>query len=173
MLSCTGNALVCLYCTRPNRAPTPQSKMPRYISISPLMPPNPANLTSLREGILMSASPANTLVARPNKQNAASAHKEILVFFIKRCRGRRLTKLPIAANHFWQRTLQKLNWIEPKHDGFTSFRRIVRACCPNGTERGCPTRSSQKGQMSAQNSTGFGVSNVLQLGQPRSAPSPK
>jgi hypothetical protein len=31
------------------------------------------------------------------------------------------------------------------------------ACCPNGTERGCPTRSNPDCQMSARNSTGFGV----------------
>src|SRR5450759_4846016 len=31
------------------------------------------------------------------------------------------------------------------------------ACCPNGTERGCPTRSSLDCRMSARNSTGFGV----------------
>ena len=34
---------------------------------------------------------------------------------------------------------------------------ILRACCPNGTERGCPTRSHQDCQMSARNSMGFGV----------------
>ena len=34
---------------------------------------------------------------------------------------------------------------------------VSRACCPNGTERRCPTRSSQDCQMSALNSMSFGV----------------
>jgi len=33
--------------------------------------------------------------------------------------------------------------------------RILSECCPKGTERGCPTRSSLDCQMSARNSTGF------------------
>ena len=35
------------------------------------------------------------------------------------------------------------------------LRRRRGACCPNGTERGCLTRSSPECQMSARNSTGF------------------
>jgi hypothetical protein len=38
-----------------------------------------------------------------------------------------------------------------------------------GTDRGCPTRSSLDCQMSARNSTGLELSNVLRLRQPRSA----
>jgi hypothetical protein len=34
---------------------------------------------------------------------------------------------------------------------------MSRACCPNGMERGCPTRSDPDCQMSARNSTGLGV----------------
>src|SRR5437899_4796966 len=62
---CTGRALVCLYCTNPNTAPTAHTKMPRYMSISPLTPPKPANRTWVRSGILMSASLAEALHARP------------------------------------------------------------------------------------------------------------
>jgi hypothetical protein len=39
----------------------------------------------------------------------------------------------------------------------------------DGTERGCPTRSSLNGQMSAQNNLNFRLSDMLRLGQPRSA----
>jgi hypothetical protein len=34
---------------------------------------------------------------------------------------------------------------------------MSRACCPNGMERGCPTRSDPDCQMSARNSAGLGV----------------
>ena len=35
MLSCTGRALVCLYCTRPNTAPMAQITMPSNIRVMP------------------------------------------------------------------------------------------------------------------------------------------
>jgi hypothetical protein len=46
---------------------------------------------------------------------------------------------------------------------------VPGACCPNGTERGCPTRSSQDCQMAHEIPRGLGLSNVLRLRQPRSA----
>ncbi len=56
MLSCTGSALVCLYCTRPKIAPIKQIRIPRYISATPLTPPNPPKCTVVRSGITMSDS---------------------------------------------------------------------------------------------------------------------
>ena len=81
-ISCTGRALVCLYCTRPKTAPMAHIRMPRYISVTPLTPPRPANVTCVRSGILMSASLANAFVARPDKQNNATIHVVILIFLI-------------------------------------------------------------------------------------------
>src|SRR5205814_99209 len=54
--SCTGSALVCLYCTSPKIAPAAQIRMPRYIKVRPLTPPSPLNVTGARSGILISAS---------------------------------------------------------------------------------------------------------------------
>src|SRR5439155_7303818 len=54
--SCTGSALVCLYCTSPKIAPAAQIRMPRYINVRPLTPPSPLNVTGARSGILISAS---------------------------------------------------------------------------------------------------------------------
>src|SRR5439155_17243751 len=60
--SCTGRDLVCLYCTSPKIAPTAQIRIPKYISVTPLIPPRPSNLTGARSGMLMSASLAATLI---------------------------------------------------------------------------------------------------------------
>jgi len=56
MESCTGRALVWLYCTRPNTAPITQITKPTYIKAVPLKPCNPANFTVSSGGIWMSAS---------------------------------------------------------------------------------------------------------------------
>ena len=36
MLACTGSALVCMYCNKPNIAPITHIRIPRYISVAPL-----------------------------------------------------------------------------------------------------------------------------------------
>src|ERR1035437_5234897 len=79
MDECTWRALVCVYWTRPKAAPTAQSRMPRYISVTPLMPPKPSKRTCVRSGILISASPARSAevkdaakVATPSFQGVRS-----------------------------------------------------------------------------------------------------
>jgi hypothetical protein len=47
--------------------------------------------------------------------------------------------------------------------------RNFRACCPNGTERGSATRSSPESERAQEIPWGFGLLNVLQLTEPRSA----
>ena len=79
-----------------------------HISAEPLMPPNPANFTVSSGGILMSASPANALVARVNRQNTASAHNEIFGFFHKKMSRAEANKAPLAANHFLAKNSPKI-----------------------------------------------------------------
>src|SRR5215472_61704 len=83
MDSWTGNALVCLYCTRPKMAPMRHMKMPKYMRLMPLTPHRPLNLTVVRSGIFMSASPAaKALVPRKDKQITANIHISFLAFLI-------------------------------------------------------------------------------------------
>ena len=89
MHSCTGSALVCLYCTRPNTAPTPQMSIPRYISVDPLTPPSPSNFTWAKSGIFMSASPAKAVQFKAN--NAAGGRLRIQNF---RCGIVMISRLP-------------------------------------------------------------------------------
>ena len=58
MDSCTGRFFVRQYCISPKTAPTAHMTMPRYISVRPLMPPSPSNVTCSSPGIFKSASPA-------------------------------------------------------------------------------------------------------------------
>src|SRR5580692_5767183 len=61
----------------PKMAPTKQMRMPTYISVAPLTPPNPANFTKVRSGILISASPAKTPGAKPTI--AARTAKDVVI----------------------------------------------------------------------------------------------
>src|SRR6266478_3747824 len=82
MLSCTGRALVCLYCTRPKAAPMKQITMPQYISVVPAMPPRPLNFTVSNCGIWMSASLAFTPVAANRVRNPSTIQNQYLLFLI-------------------------------------------------------------------------------------------
>src|SRR5438067_2818608 len=68
ILSWTGRALVCIYCTSPKTAPMAQITIPMYMRVTPLMPPSPSNLTFVRSGMLMSASLAEAF-ATPAANN--------------------------------------------------------------------------------------------------------
>src|SRR5438552_3730433 len=82
MLSCTGRALVCLYCTRPKAAPMKQITMPQYISVVPAMPPRPLNLTVSNRGMWMSASLAFTPVAANRVRKPSTIQNQYLLFLI-------------------------------------------------------------------------------------------
>src|SRR5439155_5551100 len=82
MLSCTGRALVCLYCTRPNAAPIKQITMPRYISVKPLTPPKPSNLTVSSAGILISASLPKAAVVTQRRAKMSTPRNHRVLFLI-------------------------------------------------------------------------------------------
>src|SRR5437773_2891204 len=82
MLSCTGSALVWLYCTQPKIAPMAQITIPRYINVTPLTPPRPGNVTCVRSGILMSASLAYTPLAAKSVRNPRTIQNQYLLFLI-------------------------------------------------------------------------------------------
>src|SRR4051812_27106318 len=94
MLSCTGSALVCMYCTKPKMAPMAQTMMPKYMSDKPLAPPKPGNFTWLKSGILISDSLAKALVEQPKAANTRTTQNHSLLFRIKFKRGRLLPKNP-------------------------------------------------------------------------------
>src|SRR5579871_3890334 len=77
-------------------APMTHITIPKYINAFPLIPPSPLNCTGPRSGILMSASLANALLAKPNKQIARSIQDIFLALLIDFC-GARLCK------HIFQR----------------------------------------------------------------------
>ena len=63
MLSCTGRARVCWYCTKPKTAPIKQTTKPQFIKAAPPKPPRVGNFTADKSGMTRSASPARDAVA--------------------------------------------------------------------------------------------------------------
>src|SRR6185437_10916726 len=82
MDSCTGSALVCLYWMRPKIAPTTHMKMPKYINAMPPTPPRLLKCTPARSGMLISASLAKALLAKPDRQIRIIMKGSFLVFLI-------------------------------------------------------------------------------------------
>ena len=80
---CTGRFFVRRYCTSPKIAPTAHMTMPRYISVSPLMPPSPSKLTCSRPGIFKSASPACRLPVAPKRAAVVKPMEHSFVFCIR------------------------------------------------------------------------------------------
>src|SRR5438445_5812161 len=100
MLSCTGRALVCLYCTNPKIAPMKQIRMPKYIKVVPLTPPRPANLTASKGGILISASLPKAAVDRPKMARMSTPQNHRLLFLIIYRSGDYVDLRPPLPVHF-------------------------------------------------------------------------
>src|SRR4051812_22847505 len=98
MLSCTGSALVWLYCTNPKTTPMAQMSNPRYMSVAPLMPPSPLNATLLRSGILISASLADRDAGTRKVDNNKNLHDGRIILPIglrSKC-----STIVVEAKHF-------------------------------------------------------------------------
>src|SRR5690348_14654501 len=101
MLSCTGRALVCWYCTSPKAAPTRHTRMPRYISVTPLMPASPPKWTVVRSGMTMSDSLAYPPVQLSREMKKRRTQKQCFLFFINSGARDYRRNVPGGANTFF------------------------------------------------------------------------
>src|SRR5437588_9494997 len=111
MLLWTGSALVCLYCTNPNAAPSRQITSPPYISAAPLTPPKPSNLTVSKGGIWMAPSLAWAPVAAKRVMNPTTIQNQYLLFLIN-LRRATMQNRARDCQYFFEQTLHILRFFQ-------------------------------------------------------------